>query len=545
MKSGDTAAPPSRPFLGGWHLLVPIVALAATRDLWAPDEPRYAQIAREAFETGSLLVLHICGDVYPDKPPLAYWLFGLFGQLGGWRGLALRLPVILATIGSALIAARIARRLLGDVAAAWTPVFYLGTGMMVWFGGRLQLDPLLAFFCLAAVDLLWHDGGDRSARTRRLLLAGLCAGLAALCKGPVAWLHVGLAVLAMRLVPGTLRVPLRFPIAASIGAIALAIAPVALWATAASLREPALWRPLFLGQHLGRATSAEAPHSGPPWEHVVQLPLFLLPWTGLVLLGLGAAWRAWRVARSSGASARTDVAPGLVRAAIWFLLVLAVFSAMPPKREVYLLPIYPAAAWFAAFAFQRALEHGRLPRWVGVGTPLLLLLLALGAGIAPHFVEAAQPYAIRALPVAVAFTAGAGAALAFLRQGNLARWADAIALGMSGAGLAAALLLVPVIDPIKSARTLALEIAARPERPSEIPALGPQPEGYRFYGGVPTVRSHRSEIEPALAREGEQFLALVSQSEWEAWPESLRARLTVLLRRQVGSRDVLLVGAAR
>lgn len=543
MKPGDTAASRPRPFLGGWHLLVPIVALAATRDLWAPDEPRYAQIAREAFETGSLLVLHLCGDLYPDKPPLAYWLFGLFGQLGGWSGLALRLPVILATIGTALVATRIARRLLGEVAGAWTTTFFLGTGMIIWFGGRLQLDPLLSFFCLAAVDLLWTDGGDRSARTRRLLLAGLCAGLAALCKGPVAWLHVGLAVLAMRLVPSALRVPLRFPLAASIGAIVLAVAPVALWATAAALREPALWRPLFLGQHLGRATSSEAPHAGPPWDHLVEMPAYLLPWTGLVLLGIAAAWRAWRAARRRDGSGSLE--PGLVRAAIWFVLVFAVFSAIPPKREVYLLPIYPAAAWFAAIAFQRALAIGRLPGWVGYGTPIFLLVLALGAGIAPHFVEVAQPYAFRALPVAVVFTAGAGAALAFLRQGNLARWADAIALAMSGAGLAAALLLVPVIDPIKSARTLALEIAARPERPSEIPALGPQPEGYRFYGGVPTVRSHRSDIEPALEREGAQFLVLVSQSEWEQWPASLRVRLTVLLRRQVGSRDVLLVGAAR
>ena len=30
-----------RPWLGGWYLLVPILALAIAREWWAPDEPRY------------------------------------------------------------------------------------------------------------------------------------------------------------------------------------------------------------------------------------------------------------------------------------------------------------------------------------------------------------------------------------------------------------------------------------------------------------------------------------------------------------------------
>ena len=65
-----------------WHwmwLVLPLAASAWSRGLWAPDEPRYAEVAREIHESGDWLVLHLCGEVYPDKPPLLYWLAGAAG----------------------------------------------------------------------------------------------------------------------------------------------------------------------------------------------------------------------------------------------------------------------------------------------------------------------------------------------------------------------------------------------------------------------------------------------------------------------------------
>ncbi len=543
MTDGTSTARAPRPFLGGWHLALPLIALGAFRDLWAPDEPRYAQIAREAWESGSLLVLHICGDVYPDKPPLVYWLAAICGELGGWTGFALRVPSILATLGSAWIAARIARRHFGEVVAAWTPTFYLGSAMVLWFGGRLQLDPLLAFFCLAAVDLVWTDGGTDRERTRRLLLAGLCAGLGALCKGPVAWLFVGFALLALRLVPSAVRVPARWRASAWIGFSLLAILPVATWATLASLSEPTLWKPLFLGQHLGRAVSAEAPHRGPPWEHLWQMPALFLPWTALFLIGFAAAWRAWRSARAD--SSRVPLGPqarGLVLALVWFVPVLVVFSAMPPKRELYLLPLYPVAAWFAAVALERALASGRLTAWAGYGTTALVLVLGLGALIAPRIVTDARPYADAAVPVGIAFTSAALASAVYLRRRNLARWADALSLGLSAVGLAAAISVIPLVDPVKSARILAHEIAELPQRPAEIPCLGVQPEGYRFYAHVPTVRGTRADLDTGPTSSGADFLALISERDWDDLPREYRARFRIVHRRQVGSRDVLVIG---
>ena len=48
-----------------------------TRDLWNPDEPRYMEVARQMTVTGNYLVPHLNGQLYPDKPPMFFWLTAL------------------------------------------------------------------------------------------------------------------------------------------------------------------------------------------------------------------------------------------------------------------------------------------------------------------------------------------------------------------------------------------------------------------------------------------------------------------------------------
>jgi hypothetical protein len=112
----------------------------------------------------------------------------------------------------------------------------------------------------------------------------------------------------------------------------------------------------------------------------------------------------------------------------------------------------------------------------------------------------------------------------------------------TGAALCcAALLVAPVLDEVKCARGLALDVAALPQKPAWIPTLGVQPEGYRFYAGVPTTRS--DDLAGALEQHGASFLALVEERDHAKLDPALKARTVELLRRQVGARDILVLGA--
>lgn len=526
-------------------LLLPLVASAALRDLWAPDEPRYAEVARELFESGDLLVMRLCGSVYPDKPPLFFWLAGALGHLSAWSVPVMRGVSLLAVAGTALLIAQLARRWWGEEASRWAPALWLSTAMLAEIGGRLQIDPLLTLLATAAAVLASEPASDPRAAGRRVLLAGALAGLGVLAKGPVALVIVGLTLGAWRLL-GPLAPGPRAGRGAWLGALALALVLPAAWAAAAIQAEPELARHLLFGQHLERVTGAEPPHAGAPWKHLLRMPVLLLPWTAAVLLGLGDALRAWRARRAGAEHDR-----GVLLAAAWLLALFAFFSLIPPKRDLYLLPAYPAAALLGARALSVRLR-ARAPlgpillpaaATLGLVGALLVALGPLASLRPPEGLDAAAPeLLLRTSAAGLPWLLGSlwilrsqvrhGAATALRR--TLFVWTGGLTVALVA--------LLPLIDPLKSARGLALEIAARSERPTEIPCVGVQPEGYRFYGGVPTVRA--VSLEPWLAREGDAFLGLISEGRWERLGESARERFQVLRVERVGSRRVHLVGAS-
>lgn len=75
------------------------------RDVWNPDEPRYAEVAREMVETGNYLVPQLNHRLYDQKPPLFFWAVAAVGTLRGEvDAVAVRLPSVLAATGLATLA---------------------------------------------------------------------------------------------------------------------------------------------------------------------------------------------------------------------------------------------------------------------------------------------------------------------------------------------------------------------------------------------------------------------------------------------------------
>jgi len=88
-------------------------------------------------------------------------------------------------------------------------------------------------------------------------------------------------------------------------------------------------------------------------------------------------------------------------------------------------------------------------------------------------------------------------------------------------------------------------IAARPERPSEIPCVGVRPEGYRFYGNGAVPATTGGDLAPVLTREGDDFLALVRRERWREIAPSFANSLHVIAEYRVGNKRMVLVGSSR
>jgi len=546
-------------------MLVPILLCALTRDLWAPDEPRYGMIARWIYEQREFLVLRRCGTLYADKPPLVYWVAGLAGTLTGWSEFAMRLVSVASMAAVAWMTARLARQWFGELEERWAPVLLLGFVLIFWNSARLALDPLLTLGCVGAIFCVAQPAGDARRARNWVLLAGAFGGIGMFAKGPPALVNIGLPLLTWawqrQRASGA-----RAPWSAVALAALLTIAPVALWAMLASLQEPALWKPLFFGQHLGRAIEG-AIHHGPPWQHLIQLPAFLLPWSVPVMIGVVVGARAWLAMRRG---AEHDV--GLVRAFLWFAPVFLFFSITPAKRELYLMSVYPALALLGARVLSLALRSGRISRTMALVPMALFALLALLFSCAMPLAEhlgardpkfaaklegyyqvsaATQDLWPRAALVAALFTIGLGACWRARRKGLAERWAESVAVTWCLALAATSALVLPAANAIKGDRALAALLQAQGECPTAVPCYGTAPEGPRFYNGGPCVIGEAAggdgpgDLAARMEREGAQFLALIEERDFDRLPIDVRRALEIRGTVLTGSRHVHVVARAR
>jgi len=376
--------------------LLLVTALAGI-DLWAPDEPRYAQVAEEmrALERGAqdLVLPRLNGVPYDQKPPLYFWLAAAFGAPGGHVGeWSARLPSALAGIACVLLTAALGRRLFADPRAAlYGALLLLTTFRFAHTARRAQLDVLLTLF--EGLALLaywrWRTRGADDLRGRRLDLALLhgATGLALLTKGPVGALP--LLVIALHhlwerfartageapLKAGSTSAPRSPAPPASplpLWGIALSVAPALLWLAAASQLAPAGFFETAVLDNVGHRFFSGTAHIRPFYYYLYQFPLDFLPWTLLWPLVAVHAWRA-QPEPGEAASARRLLW-------LWLAVFLFVFSLSAGKRGLYLLPAFPAAALLCGHSLSWA--AARLPGAWLARAPVLGFVLVGAAGLA-------------------------------------------------------------------------------------------------------------------------------------------------------------------
>jgi len=534
-------------------------------DADAPDEPRALQIAEElrSGEHGpeGLVVLHLNGEVYTQKPPLYYWLAALAGAPGGRvTELAARLPSALAGVFVVWLTMLLGTRMLGGGAGVLGAAILLTSWEFAYLGRRVQFDVLLtAFELVALASFWWLDRGIGSARRHQIVLHA-ALGLAVLTKGPVGFLIPALTIAAFLFWE---RRPRDLRRAFPLWGLLLSVLPGLLWISAATALAPSGYAGTAVGENvIGRFFSGTS-HVRPFWYYLWNFPVHFLPWTlawpVIFLVGRRSVFAAGADDSSSGA--RSEAKPSGVEAArAWrFLLAgiavsLVFFSISAGKRSVYLLPIFPAAALLSADALLRWLVgRARLPRAFGAGTAVVLAVLlavgaeAIAAGLGRPFLVPAERLAELRAPYLLAFGCGlVGVALAGLAAGLLwvrNRVPAFVFPGLVAGTIAAVyltlfLLLLPALEPTQTLRPTA-EAAGQHTPPGQrIGVLGSRAMvgGLNYYGRrrVSVLRTPE-DVERFFA-EGGGALVLKRKK-----LERLTVPVEVVHRARSGKRELLVV----
>jgi 4-amino-4-deoxy-L-arabinose transferase-like glycosyltransferase len=457
-----------------------------TRDLWNPDEPRYAEVAREMIVSGDWLVPHLNGDIYAEKPPLFFWLSALLQVLGFGVGAG-------RIVGAGFAIATLF--LTWGVARLWWPartallsVFVLATTVQFGIIGKEGvLDiPLTFFIMLAVYGFCRHrrDGG----RWIALFYAGM--GFSVLIKGPVGILIAALAAVTFTLItdgPRGLRA--RHPL----WGIPLIAAIVGLWLVPAMIHGGEEYaRIILFRQNVGRMVTSWS-HRQPWFYYFTNLPLHFFPWIVFTPFAIVAA--LWRNRKPAG---RPDL--WLVA---WFLAGFAIFSLISGKRARYLLPLYPPLAILVAVWIDRALQPaatGWMKRWtrrlfvvdhiVFIALGFLFLAVLLAGPFVSSSYRADEPQVMAMIDGMLAWPANVGLALFGIALVGSGIWGGGTALRGRldrACGLAVAamlilslgidLVLAPHFNEVKSAKEVSLR--ANEILPPDGPGtVGLYPNGY-------------------------------------------------------------------
>ncbi|MGO9781247.1 MAG: ArnT family glycosyltransferase [Streptosporangiaceae bacterium] len=386
-----SGAPRWRRFLTPWRspadqpawarpALLAIAAVAAVGYGWgmagASVEPFYGAAARSMSESWHDFIFGAfdpAGTVTVDKLPGALWMQALSLRVFGFHIWALVLPQVVEGVLTILVLYRAVRRLAGPAAGLTAAAVLAVTPITVLLSRGNVSDSLLILLLVLAADAA--SAALLSGSLRRLLLAGVWAGLAFQAKMIQAWLVLPALAAAYLLAAPAARLRTR---CAHVALAGLVTAVVSLsWMTAVSL-VPARDRPYVDGSAndsvytqvfdyngLGRLTGNWASIPGPPSPLVIAAvesgQLLTAETMGIkaswhrLLAGPFAAGGGWLLpAAVAGAlgvliSRRRQGRRDPLRAAIvlwggWWLVLAVFFSAGTYLNSYYVAALVPPVA---------------------------------------------------------------------------------------------------------------------------------------------------------------------------------------------------------
>ena len=336
------------------------------RPMLTPDETRYAEIPREMMLSGNYISPRLNGVRYFEKPAFSYWAFAASFKLFGMNRFALRLPCMLAMLGTAWIVFLLMghfyrdprSRLIGALIFAAMPYVYVLATIAV-------TDMFLTLFVTGASVTFFLAAQDDTGRGRRillLLLCGVCCGLAFLTKG-----FLAIAVPAVTLVPYLIwdrkwKKIFTLPWIPLVAMLLIA-AP---WCLAIHRQEPDFWHYFFFVEHLNRFFGQEkAQHS----NHFFYFFPFMAAALAIWLPMIPNLFRAWHDQVKNSPLVKFCIC-GVV-------LPFLMFSCSSGKLPTYILPCLPPAAILIAAGVEKFFVEERRDKAFHLTLLILAALLPL------------------------------------------------------------------------------------------------------------------------------------------------------------------------
>jgi len=342
-----------------------------------PDEPRYAEVAREMYVSGNWITTKLGGINWFEKPALTYWLSALgYGLFGETEFGARFFIAVFASFGVFLIFRF--GRLIRSARFGYLSAAALATcGLWPGFARGATFDlPLSVAMALALVSFfVWEQREEPQGRNRFWWLMCFALGLAVLAKGLVG-LVLPAAIIGLYLLLAR-RLMIIFKLKPLLIGSLIFLTTAATWyAPMIALHGREFINEFFIAHHFQRYLSNRYKHPQPVYFFFVVALAGSFPWTFFLAAGFWQSLRNWR-----------ETLQDRLRLFLWLwvLVTILFFSFSGSKLPGYVLPIFPAAALLVGLELERYWLAGDAKRLRLLA--ILTGLLIIATGIAAIFVS--------------------------------------------------------------------------------------------------------------------------------------------------------------
>jgi 4-amino-4-deoxy-L-arabinose transferase-like glycosyltransferase len=455
-------------------------------DLWVPDEPKYAQVAKEMVDRGDWVLMHFNGIVYGDKPPLFFWLIALSSYLWqGFTSFSVRFPSAFFGTLTILLTFLLGKRLYSSRVGFFSGLILATSAYFMHLSTRANIDATLTFFTTTSLFcfFLWAQyGSEKGLNENRpvetLLIYGyyVSMALATLAKGPIGFILPLLVSVIYLLTQKDYKEIKRMKL---LSGIPLVVAIVLAWYVPAVLSGGKTYVEENLFRHTTEAYRKGWTHPNPIYFYFYAFPGMFLPW---IFFLPGAIAQGF----SKSLTGKRKVFLFLL---VWFTVIFTFFSLSKSKRDLYLLPLFPAASlmvgkfWddFISYPLDRYWR-----RWIIFPLYGLIGFGLIGGAAIPYVVSIKfHSYLTYSLPV-VAILAGCSIGLLILHRFKNYKAILLLLIGMMAGGyFYTSRVIFPAVNPYMSARLMSEEIKSRIQPGDKLATyrgIGTDP--YNFYTGI-------------------------------------------------------------
>lgn len=341
------------------YLLIPPILILAlilfvfntsSFPLISPDEPRYAETAREMLESAQYIT-PFCNYIPRfDKPILFYWLELLSFKAFGLNESAARLPSVISATGMVWLAYLIGNLHGFPVIASFVTATTLG----IFIASKLAItDMTLCFFISAALVFFYlgyckifyqkaQFAFKKRISSRWFISSIMMMGFGFLTKGPVALVLPLLVIVIFLLMQKSLREFVQNTwIDLTLGLI-LFLAINLPWYLAVHFETHGEFtKEFFLSHNFNRFTSAHTGHGAPIWFYLPVIVIGFFPWSFFIIPALTQSFNNRDFApKLNLQSDKARIAQTVNFTLLWAIVVFIFFSISQTKLPTYILPIF-------------------------------------------------------------------------------------------------------------------------------------------------------------------------------------------------------------